>query len=149
MNASTNTNADAWNLERFVVAQSGVYRQALSELTAGQKRSHWMWFVFPQVQGLGASAMAKRYAIGSRAEAEAYLAHGLLGPRLAATTGAVIAHRDRSLEQIFGYPDDLKFRSSMTLFAAVAGPGSLFAEALDTCCAGEQDTATLAQLERI
>ncbi|MCX4198386.1 DUF1810 family protein [Methylobacterium organophilum] len=108
---------DTYELGRFVAAQEGVYPRALAELQAGDKRSHWMWFVFPQIAGLGASPMAQRYAIGSLAEAEAYAAHPVLGARLRACTAAVNAVAGRSAHAIFGSPDDLKFRSSMTLFA--------------------------------
>ena len=122
--------ADAYDLGRFVAAQEGVYGRALAELQAGAKRSHWMWFIFPQIAGLGASAMAQRYAIGSLAEARAYLAHPILGERLRACTAAVNAVAGRSAHAIFGAPDDVKFRSSLTLFAAAAPDEPLFAEAL-------------------
>lgn len=110
------------DLERFVRAQAqhGVYERALAELVAGTKRTHWMWFVFPQIAGLGSSPTARQYAIGDLAEARAYLAHPVLGPRLLACVSAVLAHHERSAAQIFGHPDDLKLRSSMTLFAAAA-----------------------------
>jgi uncharacterized protein (DUF1810 family) len=121
--------ADPYDLQRFVDAQAGVFETALAELTAGRKRSHWMWFIFPQLRGLGASAMARRYAISDLEEARAYLAHPLLGPRLRASVEAVNQVAARSAHEIFGSPDDLKFRSSMTLFAA-AQDGSLFRTAL-------------------
>jgi uncharacterized protein (DUF1810 family) len=104
------------DLERFVAAQDGVYERALAEIVAGDKRSHWMWFVFPQIAGLGRSATAERYAISGRAEAAAYLGHPVLGPRLRECTEAVLAHQ----VNFFPFPDDLKLRSSMTLFAQVA-----------------------------
>src|SRR5437764_10712569 len=107
---------DPFNLQRFVDAQAGIYAQALGELRAGCKQSHWMWFIFPQIAGLGFSPTAQHYAIGSLAEAGAYLAHPQLGPRLRETTAAVMAVAGRTAHQIFGSPDDLKFRSSMTLF---------------------------------
>ena len=110
----------SFDLERFVSAQDGVYATALAEIRAGNKRSHWMWFIFPQVSGLGSSGMARRYAIGGLAEARAYLEHPVLGPRLIECSTALLAHDGRSANQIFGYPDDLKLRSSMTLFAQVA-----------------------------
>ena len=136
---------DPFDLQRFVDAQADVYADALAELRAGAKRSHWMWFFFPQIAGLGVSAMAQRYAIASRREAEAYLQHPLLGPRLIACTRAVLAVEGRSAHQIFGSPDDLKLRSSMTLFAAVA-EGGIFAEALRKYFGGRPDEATLKAL---
>lgn len=138
--------ADTYDLGRFVAAQEGVYGRALAELQAGAKRSHWMWFIFPQIAGLGASAMAQRYAIGSLAEARAYLAHPILGERLRACTAAVNAVSGRSAHAIFGAPDDVKFRSSMTLFAAAAPDEPLFAEALATYFGGAPDPLTLAKL---
>ena len=136
-------------LDRFVDAQKDVYPQALRELQAGRKRSHWMWFIFPQLTGLGRSPTAQYFALTSLDEARAYLAHPVLGERLRAVTGAVLAHSDRSLEEIFGQPDDMKFRSSMTLFAEAAEPGAakLFREALAVFCNGEPDRATLRLLE--
>jgi uncharacterized protein (DUF1810 family) len=125
-----------------------VFATALAELKAGRKRSHWMWFVFPQLRGLGQSAMAQRYGVASLAEAKAYLAHPLLGPRLVECTRAVLAVEGRSLHAIFGSPDDLKFRSSMTLFALAANEDqSVFRQALDHCCGGHADERTLALLE--
>ncbi len=134
----------AFDLERFVTAQEEVFSRALIELKEGYKRSHWMWFVFPQIAGLGHSPMARFYAIASAAEARAYLAHPLLGPRLAACTGAMLAHKGRSAETILGPVDALKFRSSLTLFEAAADDPTLFAEALDAFCDGERDERTLA-----
>lgn len=137
-------NTDSFNLARFIEAQSDSYAEALRELRAGQKRTHWMWFVFPQYAGLGLSATAQRYAIRSMAEAHAYLHHPLLGSRLLECTQAVNAVEGRSAPQIFGTPDDLKFCSSMTLFeAANAAQGSAFALALDKYYAGERDERTL------
>src|SRR3974390_3102694 len=107
---------DPFDLERFVDAQAPVYRQVLSELSHGRKQSHWMWFVFPQLAGLGHSAMAQRYALSSRKEAVAYLGHAILGPRLQECTALVNAVEGQTIRQILGSPDDLKFRSSMTLF---------------------------------
>ena len=135
-----------FDLERFVAAQSGIFEQALGELQAGEKRTHWMWFIFPQVAGLGSSPMAMRYAIGSRAEAAAYLAHPVLGRRLLLCMAAVNGLEGRSVERIFGYPDDLKFRSSATLFAAVAGEESPFTQALAKYFGGKGDPATEARL---
>lgn len=136
------------DLSRFVEAQAGVHEVALAELRAGRKRSHWMWFVFPQVEGLGTSPMAQRYALAGPDEARAYLAHPVLGPRLVECTRAVLAVEGRTLHEIFGSPDDLKFRSSMTLFEIAAGPGSVFSEALDRRCGGVRDAATLARIAR-
>lgn len=133
---------DLFNLQRFLDAQSDTYEQARAELAAGRKRGHWMWFVFPQIQGLGFSAMSQRYAISGLEEACAYLAHPILGSRLRECTGLVNAVDKRSLNEILGDPDDLKFHSSMTLFAE-AGGGSIFAEALNRHFAGKRDQATL------
>ncbi len=138
-----------FDLERFVAAQSGVHAEALAELERGRKQSHWMWFVFPQIEGLGRSEMARHYAIASLGEARAYLDHALLGPRLLACTAAVLAHRDRPAEAIFGPVDALKFRSSMTLFEAAAGEAMPFGEALDAFYGGNRDPATLARLEQL
>ncbi|SDN91247.1 Uncharacterized protein, DUF1810 family [Methylobacterium phyllostachyos] len=138
--------ADAYDLGRFVEAQDGVYEHALAELQAGAKRSHWMWFVFPQIAGLGSSPMAQRYAIGSLNEARAYLAHPVLGERLRACTTAVNRVSGRSAHAIFGSPDDMKFRSSLTLFSAAAPDEPLFAEALAKYFNGEPDAKTLAKL---
>lgn len=133
---------DPFALQRFVEAQNPVYLQVLRELRGGKKQSHWIWFVFPQVAGLGRSAMAARYAVSGREEARAYLAHPILGPRLRECTEAVLAHRERSAHDIFGSPDDLKFRSSMTLFSQ-AGGGAPFDPALDRFFGGVPDGATL------
>lgn len=133
---------DPFDLNRFVQAQNPVYRDVLGELTRGRKQSHWMWFVFPQVAGLGLSTMSQRYAIGSRAEAEAYLAHPVLGPRLIECTRLVLAVEGRTINAILGAPDDAKFRSSMTLFSAVSDE-PVFGEALARYFAGERDGATL------
>jgi len=133
---------DPFDLQRFVDAQRGVYPQVCAELAAGCKRSHWMWFVFPQLKGLGASSMAQRFGIGSTAEAQAYWAHPLLGPRLAQCTELVLAVEGRSAQQIFGSPDDLKFRSCMTLFAQATG-AALFGRALDGFFGGQADPRTI------
>ncbi|PSO17362.1 DUF1810 domain-containing protein [Bradyrhizobium sp. MOS003] len=133
---------DLFDLERFVRAQDPVYRNVQGELARGRKQTHWMWFVFPQVAGLGSSAMSQRYAIGSRAEAKAYLAHSLLGPRLVECTRLVLAVQGRSINAILSAPDDAKFRSSMTLFDAVSSE-PVFGEALARYFAGERDAATL------
>ena len=121
---------DPYNLQRFVEAQNPVIDQVRGELRAGCKRSHWMWFVFPQISGLGASPMAKRYAIASLAEAKAYLQHPVLGARLRECTQLVTETEGRTIEEIFGHPDDLKFRSSMTLFAHATADPNPFADAI-------------------
>jgi uncharacterized protein (DUF1810 family) len=136
---------DPFDLQRFVEAQDGVVDRALAELRAGRKQSHWRWFIFPQLKGLGRSATAQRYAIGSVAEARAYLAHTILGPRLEAATRTVLDADAPSLNALFGAPDDLKFVSSMTLFEkAAAGDGGIYAQALDRWAGGRRDPATLA-----
>jgi uncharacterized protein (DUF1810 family) len=138
----------AAGLDRFVAAQDAVYPQALAELVAGAKRSHWMWFVFPQIAGLGRSELAQRYAIADLAEAQAYCAHALLGPRLAECTEAMLLWAGkRDAAAILGPVDALKFASSMTLFEAASG-WPLFAQALDGFCGGRRDAATLALLAR-
>lgn len=134
---------DPHDLARFIAAQQGVHDTALAELMHGRKRSHWMWFIFPQIAGLGRSDMAQRYAIRTLDEALAYLEHPILGPRLRSCTEAVLRHDD-PLREIFGTPDDLKFLSSMTLFHLVAPDGlSPFRAALDRWSAGKPDEATL------
>jgi uncharacterized protein (DUF1810 family) len=138
--------APDFNLERFVDAQHGVYDTALAELRAGHKRTHWMWFIFPQIEGLGHSAMAQRYAIRSADEAAAYLAHPVLGPRLRACAAAVASHHDRGVDEIFGHPDNLKFHSSMTLFADIAPDEAIFQTCLDQFFDGRADPATLERL---
>lgn len=136
-----------FDLERFVVAQGPVYEAVLAELEAGRKRTHWMWFVFPQLRGLGSSEFAMRYGIASLDEARAYLAHPVLGPRLLLCTEKVLAIRGRTLHAIFGSPDDMKFRSCMTLFATAAGAETPpFRQALDQFCDGQQDDRTLSLL---
>ncbi|MBR0828106.1 DUF1810 domain-containing protein [Bradyrhizobium manausense] len=137
-----------FDLNRFVEAQDGVYPRVLAELADGRKRSHWMWYIFPQVTGLGFSALSQRYAIGSRREAEAYLAHPLLGSRLVECTGLVLAVRDRTINAIMGSPDDVKLRSSMTLFAAVSDE-PVFDRTLAKYFGGERDGATLEILARL
>lgn len=137
---------DPYDLQRFVAAQAPVYEQVCAELRAGRKATHWMWFVFPQVEGLGRSATARKFAIASRAEAEAYLRHPLLGARLRECTRLVNLVEGRSIHEIFGSPDDLKFHSSMTLFARVAADDAVFTEALRKYFAGERDRLTLERL---
>ncbi len=133
------------SLERFVAAQESVYPRALAELKAGKKQSHWMWFIFPQIAGLGHSAMAQMYAIQSLDEAKAYLAHPVLGPRLRECCEAVLAVEGKTAHAIFGSPDDLKFRSSLTLFD-LASPGDIFRAALDKYFGGHPDPLTLQKL---
>ncbi len=137
---------DAHNLQRFVEAQNPVYPRVLRELRNGQKESHWMWFIFPQLRGLGHSHMANVYGIASRLEAEAYLAHPILGARLKECTQIVNQIEGRSIEEIFGSPDDMKFRSSMTLFARAATDNKIFQDALRKYFAGQPDPLTLQQL---
>ena len=137
---------EPYDLERFVDAQAPVYQRVVAELRQGRKASHWMWFIFPQIKGLGSSPMANKFAIASRAEAQAYLDHPVLGARLRECTRLVTAVLDRSIEKILGYPDDLKFRSSMTLFAAVANDNKDFIDALDKFYGGKADPATLERL---
>jgi uncharacterized protein (DUF1810 family) len=139
---------DPFNLERFVTAQASIFETALSELKAGRKHSHWMWFIFPQLRGLGHSSNATFYGIGSLAEARAYLAHRLLGPRLLLCTETVLGVGERSLYAIFGSPDDIKFCSSMTLFALACFQGeNAFRQALDRYCGSRMDERTLVLLE--
>ena len=141
--------SDPYDLQRFVDTQNPVYDKVCSELRDGRKKSHWMWFVFPQIEGLGSSPLARKFAISSLAEATAYLAHPILGLRLAECTRLVNQIEGRTIEQIFGYPDDLKFRSSMTLFAHAAPDNRVFIDALRKYFKGEFDPATLARLQAI
>ena len=138
--------SDPYDLQRFVDAQNPVYDKVCSELRDGRKKSHWMWFVFPQIEGLGSSPMARKFAISSLAEAAAYLEHPVLGPRLTECTRLVNLVEGRSIEQIFGRPDDLKFRSSMTLFARASADNQVFVDALQRHFNGEFDPATLERL---
>ncbi|MBN9560176.1 MAG: DUF1810 domain-containing protein [Alphaproteobacteria bacterium] len=138
------TTADPFDLDRFVTAQAPVFDTALAELKVGRKQSHWMWFIFPQLRGLGFSPTAQFYGIGSLDEARANLAHPLLGPRLTLCTRTVLESAARSLHDIFGSPDDMKFRSSMTLFETAArSDEQVFASAIERWCAGERDSRTL------
>ena len=140
------TAPDPFDLARFVAAQAGVYPRALAEVRAGRKASHWMWFVFPQLEGLGTSANARRYALRDRDEAAAYLAHPLLGARLVEISGALLAFEGRTAKQILGVPDDAKLRSCATLFAEVSTAGSVFERVLDRYFAGARDPETLRRL---
>ncbi|WP_422865173.1 DUF1810 domain-containing protein [Endosaccharibacter trunci] len=134
---------ECFDLDRFVQAQEPVIDQVRQELAEGRKRTHWMWFVFPQLRGLGHSAMAQLYGLDGRAEAEAFLRHPVLGPRLRDCTDLVLTARPASISDMFGYPDDMKFHSSMTLFAALPGAPECFHTALTTFFDGRQDQNTL------
>lgn len=138
---------DPYDLQRFIDAQNPVYDNVCAELRAGRKKSHWMWFVFPQIEGLGSSPLARKFAISSLAEAAAYLAHPILGPRLVECTRLVNLVEGRPIEQVFGYPDDLKFSSSMTLFARATPENGVFIDALKKYFIGQFDPATLARLQ--
>jgi uncharacterized protein (DUF1810 family) len=137
---------DPYDLQRFVDAQAGVYDTVLDELRTGRKRSHWIWFVFPQIAGLGSSPTSLRYAISSLAEAQAYLRHEVLGPRLRECARLVNGIEGNSIEQIFGWPDNLKVRSSMTLFARATNDNDEFVTLLAMYYNGEEDPATVACL---
>jgi uncharacterized protein (DUF1810 family) len=139
--------ADPHNLSRFVSAQDGVYERALAEIRAGRKRTHWMWFIFPQFAGLGSSSTSQFYAIKTALEAEAYLAHPILGPRLLACTQAALDIEGRTAHDIFGSPDDLKLKSCATLFASVSPGNSVFEKLLARYYSGERDAKTLRLLE--
>ncbi|ROM69789.1 calpastatin [Pseudomonas brassicacearum] len=134
---------DPFNLSRFVEAQRPLFDRVMDELRAGRKTSHWMWFVFPQLRGLGHSEMADRFAIATLDEAQAYLEHDLLGPRLEQCVRTVLEHRGMSAKQIFGSPDDLKFRSCLTLFMRAQTGAALYQQALDQFYSGEPDRRTL------
>jgi len=138
---------DPYDLRRFVDAQDAVYQEACSELKAGHKRGHWMWFIFPQIAGLGSSPMANEFAIQSLAEAEAYLRHPILGPRLRECSRLVTSVEGRSIDQILGYPDNLKFRSSMTLFAHATSDNQVFMDALRKYFEGRFDPLTVERLK--
>jgi uncharacterized protein (DUF1810 family) len=139
------SDSDTFDLQRFVQAQNPVFERVCRELRGGEKRSHWMWFIFPQIAGLGRSEMAQRFAINSRAEADAYLSHPVLRSRLLQCTELVLHIEGRTISQIFGYPDDLKFQSCMTLFAAVS-ENSIFLDVLQKYFSGAVDKATLDRL---
>lgn len=140
--------SDPHGLSRFVGAQEGVYEQALAEIRAGRKRSHWMWYVFPQFKGLGSSPTSIEYAISSVEEAQAYLAHPILGPRLVECAEAVLQTEGLSALEVFGSPDDMKLRSSATLFASVSPAGSVFHRLIDKYFAGKEDVRTIELLSR-
>ena len=138
---------DPYDLGRFIEAQSRWIERVFTELQEGRKQSHWMWFIFPQLKGLGHSAMTNRYGISSGKDAEAYLTHPILGSRLRHCTSLVLLVEGRSIEQIFEDPDDLKFRSSMTLFASVDSESVIFKNALKKYFAGKPDQLTIHQLK--
>jgi uncharacterized protein (DUF1810 family) len=140
---------DPFDLTRFLAAQDAIYFEALAELRNGKKQTHWMWFIFPQIEGLGTSPMAKRYAIRSREEARQYVLHPILGQRLRECTDALLALDEKPIDAILGFPDDLKLKSSMTLFASLADPGSLFHRVLNRYFCGEQDSKTIERLAHI
>ena len=146
-NKTTNNN-DQFDLNRFTSAQDQVYDRVLAELKNGRKRSHWMWYIFPQLDGLGRSTTARRYAIKSREEAIAYLNHPVLGARLLECANTVLAIEGKTASEIFGYPDDLKLKSSMTLFSTVADD-SVFVDVLDRYFQGARDIRTLQLLEKL
>ncbi len=139
---------DPYNLQRFVIAQQPAYENVLAELRAGFKQSHWMWFIFPQIQGLGHSDLARKFAISTLGEADAYLSHTVLGPRLRECSHLVLEVEGRAIEKIFGHPDDMKFHSSMTLFSETKEENEIFKQCLQKYFAGKKDTRTLAQLGR-
>jgi uncharacterized protein (DUF1810 family) len=139
---------DPFDLIRFVRAQEGTYDQALSELKLGRKRSHWIWWIFPQLDGLGFSPITKRFSIKSEDEARAYLAHPILGPRLIECAEAIVSVQGKSARDILGSPDDLKLKSCATLFAQVSPLGSVFEQILEKFYSGERDPATLGLLTR-
>jgi len=143
----TSDRSDPFDLQRFVDAQNSIYDEVCAELRDGRKRGHWIWFVFPQLRGLGSSHMATVFGISSRQEAVAYLDHPVLGPRLRECTRLVNLVQGRAIGQIFGYPDDLKFRSSMTLFASVSSDSQVFKDALQKYFGGESDPLTLKRLD--
>ena len=135
--------SDTYNLQRFVEAQDQVYERVVEELSSGRKRSHWMWYIFPQLEGLGFSIASRRYGISGLDEAKAYLAHPLLGSRLKECTNLMLGIEGESVDRVLGHPDDLKFRSSMTLFSRASLGETLFDEAIDKYFAGDQDAKTL------
>ena len=143
MDATNKAGVDPYNLERFVQAQEGDFEQALSEIRSGRKRSHWMWYIFPQFDGLGTSWTSKQYSVKSVAEAKAYLAHPVLGPRLVECAEATLLVERLSALEIFGSPDDMKLRSCATLFAHVSPEASVFHRILDKYFHGKPDDRTI------
>lgn len=140
-------NNDVYDLDRFISAQEGIYESVLAELQNGEKRSHWMWFIFPQIDGLGFSATTKYYSIKNKEEARHYLNHPVLGPRLLQCTELLLAIEGKSVREIFDFPDDKKLNSSMTLFATVSDPDSVFAHVLEKYFDGERDERTTSLLD--
>ena len=140
-------NNDVYDLDRFISAQEGIYESVLAELQNGEKRSHWMWFIFPQIDGLGFSATTKYYSIKNKEEARHYLNHPVLGPRLLQCTELLLAIEGKSVREIFDFPDDKKLKSSMTLFATVSDPDSVFAHVLEKYFGGERDERTTSLLD--
>jgi uncharacterized protein (DUF1810 family) len=149
MNNPIDASEDPYNLARFVSAQKDIYAQVLTEIKSGRKRSHWMWYIFPQIDGLGWSATSKFYAIKNIDEARAYLNHPVLGQRLLECAQAVLDVKDRSATEIFGSPDDLKLRSCATLFALISLPGSVFEQIIEKYFEGERDEKTLQLLNKV
>jgi uncharacterized protein (DUF1810 family) len=143
MSSRESLSKDPYDLDRFVRAQADVYERALSEIKSGDKRTHWMWYIFPQLDGLAFSSTSRHYAIKTIEEARAYLQHPVLGPRLLECAQAVLGVTDRTAMQIFGSPDDLKLRSSATLFACISPPGSVFDRLLEKYYGGARDDKTL------
>jgi uncharacterized protein (DUF1810 family) len=143
--ARQDTN-DPYNLEHFIDAQNSVYERVRAELSAGQKQGHWIWFIFPQLRGLGMSAMSQEFGISSLDEAKAYINHPILGARLRECTQLVLNVQNRSVDEIFGYPDNLKFKSSMTLFAKSISDNLIFKNTLEKYFGGEGDPSTLERL---
>jgi uncharacterized protein (DUF1810 family) len=139
-----NGDHDLFDLQRFLKSQEGIYARALSELKRGQKRSHWMWFIFPQIEGLGQSATTRFYSIKSLEEARAYLGHPVLGARLLECANALLEVEGRSASEIFGYPDDMKLQSCMTLFASLTDAPDVFGQVLKKYYLGERDEKTIA-----
>ena len=146
---ANNSDRDPFNLNRFLKAQKNVYQTVLAELKNGRKRTHWMWYIFPQIDGLAKSSTSKFYAIKSKEEARKYLNHPVLGTRLVESSEAVLAVEGRSISEIFGYPDDLKLKSSMTLFDSIAETSTVFDRLLDKYFQGERDRKTLDILEEL
>jgi uncharacterized protein (DUF1810 family) len=141
--------ADQYNLQRFLTAQNSVYADVCAELRAGDKRGHWMWYIFPQIKGLGSSGTSIEFAISSRNEAKAYLAHPQLCARLRECTQLVLNCGESSIDRIFSYPDNLKFQSCMTLFASVDSSETIFFKALKKFCGGQSDPLTLKRLKDV
>jgi uncharacterized protein (DUF1810 family) len=141
------SDQDPYNLQRFLAGQAEDYERALCELERGQKESHWIWFIFPQVAGLGRSPTAQEYAIQSKGEAIAYLNHAVLGVRLQRCCEALLKHQGRKVQDIMGFPDDLKLRSSMTLFAMISTQDTVFHKVLDAFYSGQMDERTIAFLD--